>query len=244
MKAQRKKVTLKTLGDKIARGEKIIGMECHDTPSAMMAEELGMDLLCVGSPGPMALFGHKSMNTVDFQEQLYFLEAVLRGASTPFICCNMPNTTACVSKDNAVRNASEIQRRGADGVHIEPHHKTVEMVEAIVAAGIPVIGHFGVQGDVGRRWAVICREGALRKMQLTSSSSLTAALMPASARYCWNTLPKNSQNGVMKTCRCRLQAWVPVPTRTVFFTFPPTLSAVRFFRRRPNAIPSEMCGKT
>ncbi len=81
MKTKSKKVTIKTLGEKVARGEKIIGMECHDTPSAMMAEELGMDLLCVGSPGPMGLFGHKSMNTVDFQEQLYFLEAVLRGAS-------------------------------------------------------------------------------------------------------------------------------------------------------------------
>ena len=36
MKALRKKVTIKTLGEKIARGEKIIGMECHDTPSAIM----------------------------------------------------------------------------------------------------------------------------------------------------------------------------------------------------------------
>lgn len=117
-----------------------------------MGEALGMDFLCVGSPGPMALFGHKSMNTVEFQEQLYFLEAVLRGASTPFICCNMPNTTACVSKADAVRNASEIQRRGADGVHIEPHHKTVKMVEVIVAAGIPVVGHFGVQGE---RWSQV-----------------------------------------------------------------------------------------
>lgn len=97
--------------------------------------------------GRWAYFGHKSMNTLYFQEQLYFLEAVLRGASPPFICCNMLNTTACVSEADAVRNASEIQRRGADGVHIGPHMKTVKMVEAIVAAGIPVIGRFGVQGE-------------------------------------------------------------------------------------------------
>lgn len=152
MTKKRQKVTLKTLGNKVMNGERIVGMECHDTPSAMMAEELGMDLLCAGSPGPMGLFGHKSMNTVEFQEQLYFLEAVLRGATTPFIICNMPNTTACVSREDAVRNASEIQRRGADGVHIEPHHGTVPMVEAIVAAGIPVIGHFGVQGE---RWSQV-----------------------------------------------------------------------------------------
>jgi 3-methyl-2-oxobutanoate hydroxymethyltransferase len=152
MSEVKKKVTLKSLAKKVMSGKRIVGMECHDTPSAIMAEELGMDLLCAGSPGPMGLFGHKNMLDVDFQEQLYFLEAVLRGASSPFIICNMPNTTACVSKEDAVRNASEIAHRGADGVHIEPHHGTVPMMEAIVAAGIPVIGHFGVQGE---RWAQV-----------------------------------------------------------------------------------------
>lgn len=144
---KRKKVTLKTLARKVAAGERIVGMECHDTPSAMMAEELGMDLLCCGSPGPMGLFGHKSMADVDFEEQLYMLQAVLRGAQTPFIICNMPNTTASISVEDAVRNAARIVHLGADGVHIEPSLGTVPMLKAIVAAGIPIIGHFGVQGE-------------------------------------------------------------------------------------------------
>ncbi len=78
------KTTLKVLAGKVSRGERIVGMECHDAPSAIMAEELGMDLLCCGSPGPTGLFGHKSMADVDFEEQLYMLQAVLRGASSPF----------------------------------------------------------------------------------------------------------------------------------------------------------------
>lgn len=144
---KRRKTRLKHLAEKIGRGERIVGMECHDTPSAMMAEELGMDLLCCGSPGPMGLMGHPTMATVDYEEQLYMLEAVLRGASSPFIICNMPNTTACISIEESVRNAARIVHLGADGVHIEPSLGTVPHLKAIVDAGIPVVGHFGVQGE-------------------------------------------------------------------------------------------------
>jgi len=147
MTQKRKKIRLKDLAAKVQAGERIVGMECHDTPSALIAEELGMDLLCCGSPGPMALMGHKTMATVDFEEQLYMLEGVLRGASSPFIVCNMPNTTACISIPESVRNAARIVKLGADGVHIEPSLGTVEHIRAIVAAGIPVVGHFGVQGE-------------------------------------------------------------------------------------------------
>lgn len=145
--ARRRKTRLKHLAEKVQKGERIVGMECHDTPSAIMAEELGMDLLCCGSPGPMGLMGHTSMATVDFEEQLYMLQGVLRGASSPFIICNMPNTTASISIEESVRNAARVVKLGADGVHIEPSLGTVSHIRAIVDAGIPVIGHFGVQGE-------------------------------------------------------------------------------------------------
>jgi 3-methyl-2-oxobutanoate hydroxymethyltransferase len=143
----KRKVTLQTLAKKVQNKERIVGMECHDTPSAMMAEELGMDLLCCGSPGPMGLMGHTSMDTVDFEEQLYMLQGVLRGAKTPFIICNMPNTTACVSVEDAIRNAARITHLGADGAHIEPTKGMMPMLRGIATAGIPIIGHFGVQGE-------------------------------------------------------------------------------------------------
>jgi len=146
MKARRK-TRLKHLAAKAQSGQRIVGMECHDTPSAVIAEELGMDLLCCGSPGPMGLMGHPSMATVDFEEQLYMLQGVLRGAHSPFIICNMPNTTACISIEESVRNAARVVKLGADGVHIEPSLGTVSHIRAIVDAGIPVVGHFGVQGE-------------------------------------------------------------------------------------------------
>ena len=65
------------------------------------------------------MMGHPSMATVDFEEQLYMLEGVLRGAHSPFIICNMPNTTACISIEESVRNAA-----------------IVELVKASIDAGI------------------------------------------------------------------------------------------------------------
>ncbi len=64
-----------------------------------------------------------------------------------FISCNMPNTTASVSVEDPVRNAARIAYLGADSVHIEPSLGTLPMVKGIISAGIPVIAHFGVQGE-------------------------------------------------------------------------------------------------
>jgi 3-methyl-2-oxobutanoate hydroxymethyltransferase len=197
----RRKTRLKHLGEKVQRGERIVGMECHDTPSAIMAEELGMDLLCCGSPGPMGLMGHKSMATVDFEEQLYMLEGVLRGASSPFIICNMPNTTAAISIEQSVRNAARIVKLGADGVHIEPSLGTVSHIRAIVAAGIPVVGHFGVQGEravmnSGHAPAGRTAEEAAAILELVHASidaGIFAALFEHTSveltKYCFETLP-------------------------------------------------------
>lgn len=143
----RRKTRIKHLFEKKQRGERIVGMECHETPSAIMAEELGADIVHCGSPGPMGLFGHNSMATVDYEEQLYMLQAVLRGAHSPLIIANMPNTTVGISIEESVRNAARAVKLGADGVHIEPTPGMVPHVKAIIDVGIPVIGHFGVQSE-------------------------------------------------------------------------------------------------
>ncbi len=197
----RKKVTLKRLAAKKVAGTKIIGMEAHDTPTAIMADEIGLDVLCCGSPGPMGMFGHPTMADVDFEEQLYMLQAVLRGAKYAFVLCNLPNTTASISVERAVENAARVAHLGADGVHIEPSLSTVPAIEAITGAGIPVVSHLGVQGeravsssgyaprgrDAADAMAIVelahacVRAGTVAILMEHSSEELT--------RYLWETLP-------------------------------------------------------
>jgi 3-methyl-2-oxobutanoate hydroxymethyltransferase len=201
MDEPRRKVTLKRLAAKKAAGTKIIGMEAHDTPTAVMADEIGFDVLCCGSPGPMGMFGHSSMADVDFEEQLYMLQAVLRGAKYAFVLCNMPNTTASVSVERAVENAARIAYLGADGVHIEPSLATIPAIEAITGAGIPVVSHLGVQGERGVFSSGYAPRGrdaddAAAIVELAHAcvrAGTVAVLMEHSSeeltRYLWETLP-------------------------------------------------------
>src|SRR5260370_33209174 len=95
----------------------------------------------------MAWTGHAATDTGAFEEQRYMLQGVLRGAKTPFIICNMPNTTACVSVEDAIRNAARITHLGADGVHIEPTKGMMPMLRGIATAGIPIVGDFGAKSE-------------------------------------------------------------------------------------------------
>ena len=197
----RKKVTLKRLAEKKARGEKIVGMEVHETPSAIMADEIGFDVLCCGSPGPMGLFGHESMADVDFEEQLYMLQAVVRGAQYAFVLCNMPNTTASISVERAVENAARIAHLGADGIHLEPSMATLPAIEAITGAGVPVLGHFGVQGERSVMSSGYAPRGGdaadavaiVRLARACVDAGIVAALCEHTAeevtKYLWETLP-------------------------------------------------------
>ena len=56
----RQKVTLNQLRKKMREGEQIVQMAIYDYRSAVIADRLGIDILCVSDTGGMILFGHKS----------------------------------------------------------------------------------------------------------------------------------------------------------------------------------------
>ena len=64
----RRKVTLNQLNKKMREGEQIVQMAIYDYRSAVIADRLGIDILCVSDTGGMILFGHKSTVTVTFDE--------------------------------------------------------------------------------------------------------------------------------------------------------------------------------
>lgn len=75
----RRKVTIPALMNKMKRGEAIVQMAIYDYRSAVIADRLGIDILCVSDSGGMVLFGHKSTVTVSFEEVLFMAQAVDRG---------------------------------------------------------------------------------------------------------------------------------------------------------------------
>ena len=142
---QRPAITLTKLGEKKALGEPIAMVTAYDYPSAQVAEEAGVDVVLVGDSGAMTVLGYPSTVPVTLDELLMLAAAVRRGLSTPLLVGDMPFGSYEVSNEQAITNAQRfIKEAGCDAVKLERGGTSVERARAIVAAGIPVMGHVGL----------------------------------------------------------------------------------------------------
>lgn len=145
---KRKKVTLNGMRAKKERGEPITSIGVYDAPMAAIADRVGFDLAIVGNAGPMALLGHPDPTTVTFEEQLFLTKAVSRVTKYGFVVGHMPYLTYHGSKESAIHHAGRmVSEGGADCVKCEGNKYTAEYVAEIVRAGIPVMGHIGMQAS-------------------------------------------------------------------------------------------------
>src|ERR671934_1489341 len=143
--AKRQAVTLSKLAEKKALGEPIVMVTAYDYPSAQVAEEAGVDVVLVGDSGAMTVLGYPSTVPVTLDELLMLAAAVRRGISTPLLVGDMPFGSYEVSNEQAIANAQRfIKEAGCDAVKLERGGSSVERARAIVAAGIPVMGHVGL----------------------------------------------------------------------------------------------------
>jgi 3-methyl-2-oxobutanoate hydroxymethyltransferase len=142
---QRPAITLTKLAEKKALGEPIAMVTAYDYPSAQVAEEAGVDVVLVGDSGAMTVLGYPSTVPVTLDELLMLASAVRRGLSTPLLVGDMPFGSYEVSNEQAITNAQRfIKEAGCDAVKLERGGTSVERSRAIVAAGIPVMGHVGL----------------------------------------------------------------------------------------------------
>jgi 3-methyl-2-oxobutanoate hydroxymethyltransferase len=139
------KVTLTDLAAMKERGEKIVMVTAYDAPGARLAEESGIDILLVGDTAAMVVLGHDSTLPVTMDEMLFLTRTVARTAQRPLVVGDMPFGSYNVTDDEAVRNAVRfVKEGGADVVKLEGAGPSLSRAAAIVAAGIPVMGHVGL----------------------------------------------------------------------------------------------------
>src|SRR6186997_405154 len=105
--APRKKVTINTLKSKMAKGEPITQLAAYDYRTAVVADRLGIDILCVSDTGGMILFGHRSTVSVTFDEVMLMAQAVDRGSRYGLRMVDMPYWSFHVSPEQAVENAGK-----------------------------------------------------------------------------------------------------------------------------------------
>jgi 3-methyl-2-oxobutanoate hydroxymethyltransferase len=141
----RRKVTIPSLMKKMADGEAIVQMAVYDYRSAVVADRLGIDILCVSDTGGMILFGHRSTVSVTFDEVMLMAQAVDRGSRYGLRMVDMPYWSFHVSPEQAVENAGKfVAQANAEVMKCEGNRHHVRCIEAIIKAGIPVQGHIGI----------------------------------------------------------------------------------------------------
>ncbi len=143
--AARKKVTIPMLMDKKQKKEPIVQLAVYDYETAIVADRVGIDILCVSDTGGMVLFGHESTTSVSFEEVMFMAQAVKRGSQYGLRMVDMPYMSFHLSGQQAVDNAAKyVAHGGAEVMKCEGNQHHAKYIEAIVKAGIPVQGHIGI----------------------------------------------------------------------------------------------------
>jgi 3-methyl-2-oxobutanoate hydroxymethyltransferase len=118
----------------------------YDYPSALAGDRAGLDVLLVGDSLGMVVLGYEDTLSVTMDEMLHHARAVARAKSRALRVGDMPFLSYQVSVEEAIRNAGRfLSEGGMDAVKLEGGRERAGTVRAIVEAGIPVMGHIGLQ---------------------------------------------------------------------------------------------------
>ena len=126
-----------------ADGQRIPMLTAYDYPTAQILDQAGLPMLLVGDSLGEVLLGYESTVRVSMDEMLHHAKAVIRGAEHALVVADMP-FLAYERADEAVENAGRFLREaGVQAVKMEGGVRTGRAIEAVVQAGIPVMGHIG-----------------------------------------------------------------------------------------------------
>jgi 3-methyl-2-oxobutanoate hydroxymethyltransferase len=139
------KITIPDIYKKKAEGRKITMLTAYDFPTAQIVDQAGIDIALVGDSLGMVVQGIDSTLPVTMDEMLYHTKMVSRGAKNALVVGDMPFLSYQADIAEAVRNAGRfLKEAGAEAVKLEGGTAVAGVIRAIVAAGIPVMGHVGL----------------------------------------------------------------------------------------------------
>ena len=140
-----KRVTTLDLLEKKQRGERIAALTAYDYLFARLVDRSGVEVILVGDSLAQVALGLDSTLPVTVDDMIHHACAVVRGVRRGLVVVDMPFLSYQVSTEEAVRNAGRILKEtGASAIKLEGGTPGIaHTVQAIVEAGIPVMGHLG-----------------------------------------------------------------------------------------------------
>ncbi|MBX3314647.1 MAG: 3-methyl-2-oxobutanoate hydroxymethyltransferase [Actinobacteria bacterium] len=144
--APRVPITVPSVANRKVRdgSDPLVMVTAYDAPGARIASEAGVDLILVGDSLAMVVLGYDDTLQVTVDDMAHHTAAVARAKPHPLVVADLPWLAYHVSVEDTVRNAAKLVRAGAEAVKLEGGRKRLPMVEALVDAEIPVMGHLGL----------------------------------------------------------------------------------------------------
>ena len=160
-----------------ARREPIAALTACDFPMTKLLDEAGIPLILVGDSLGMVVLGHPDTTCVTMEEMEHHIRAAARAKPRALLAADMPYRTYDTAA-SALANAKCLVAAGAEAVKAEGGLKIIDQVRAIVAAGVPYLGHLGMLPQSVREeggYHVKGRQEAERQALLADADALTEA---------------------------------------------------------------------
>lgn len=139
------KITFQTLQEKKRAHQPVTSLTAYDYATARLVDEAGVDLILVGDSLAMVVLGYETTLPVTVDEMLHHTRAVRRAVKRAIVAADMPYGSYQTSVHEGVANAVRFMKEaGAEAVKIEGGAVRCELVERLVSAEVPVIGHLGL----------------------------------------------------------------------------------------------------
>jgi 3-methyl-2-oxobutanoate hydroxymethyltransferase len=139
------KITIKDILEKKQTGQKITMLTAYDFPLASLIDRAGIDMILVGDSVANVVLGLESTTQVGMTEMIHHSKAVTRAVKSALVIGDMPYESFQINPSESAKNANRfIDEAGCDAVKLEWFDKCLEVTEAIIKAGIGVMGHIGL----------------------------------------------------------------------------------------------------
>ena len=125
------------------KGQKIPALTAYDYPMAKLLDEIGIPLILVGDSLGMVVLGYPDTTRVTMAEMEHHVRAAARAQPNALLAADLPYRSY-ETVESAVTHAKRLVSAGAEAVKAEGGRQILNQVRAIIAAGIPFLGHLGM----------------------------------------------------------------------------------------------------
>ena len=146
MTARPKRVTVHDLAAARRDGRRITMVTAYDWPTGRLADDAGVDCVLVGDSLAMVVAGRESTIPATLEQMIYHGEIVARAVTRAMVVVDLPFPLQHLGVMRAVEACARILKEtGCQAVKLEGTAGQAGVIEAIVQAGIPVMGHVGLR---------------------------------------------------------------------------------------------------